>query len=272
MKSFSLRRRNAFTLIELLVVIAIIAILAAILFPVFAQAKAAAKGTTSLSNIRQINLGLAMYLTDAEDRYPIGQYFPTSTTAIKWWDTVYPYIKSGKVGDPEVSNDSTAGTGGIWNAPSAVPQSGNYGINYYLSGDMYLPAGFSITASASEIESPAAKVQLIEKGLNDGNASWPYYVPDEWYWANSTTDDSLAVKPGVGDCDYPTSSATPAWNNWGGCSMKPRYRYNRSTPAGFADGHAKTFVRSANTTSLSWSRFIFIPSRDPNTVNSWYPY
>ena len=62
--------KKAFTLIELLVVIAIIAILAAILFPVFAQAKLAAKKTTSISNQKQIGLGIIMYAGDADDLYP----------------------------------------------------------------------------------------------------------------------------------------------------------------------------------------------------------
>ena len=62
--------KRAFTLIELLVVIAIIAILAAILFPVFAQAKAAAKKTTCLSNMKQIGLASMMYLNDYDGAYP----------------------------------------------------------------------------------------------------------------------------------------------------------------------------------------------------------
>jgi prepilin-type N-terminal cleavage/methylation domain-containing protein len=62
--------KRAFTLIELLVVIAIIAILAAILFPVFAQAKAAAKKTAALSNSKQIGLGILMYTADYDDTYP----------------------------------------------------------------------------------------------------------------------------------------------------------------------------------------------------------
>jgi len=66
--------KRAFPLIELLVVIAIIAILAAILFPVFAQAKAAAKKTADLSNIKQIGTGIIMYAADNDDFYPRSIY------------------------------------------------------------------------------------------------------------------------------------------------------------------------------------------------------
>ena len=63
--------KKAFTLIELLVVIAIIAILAAILFPVFAQAKLAAKKTVALSNTKQMGTGMQIYLSDSDDTYPM---------------------------------------------------------------------------------------------------------------------------------------------------------------------------------------------------------
>src|SRR5205809_2659014 len=68
------RRRSAFTLIELLVVIAIIAILAAILFPVFSQAREAARTTACLSNQKQIGHGLMMYLQDYDEMLPAADW------------------------------------------------------------------------------------------------------------------------------------------------------------------------------------------------------
>jgi prepilin-type N-terminal cleavage/methylation domain-containing protein/prepilin-type processing-associated H-X9-DG protein len=101
------RKKKAFTLIELLVVIAIIAILAAILFPVFAQAKAAAKGAACLSNTKQIALGGLMYSEDVDDQilpsYTLVASSWESTAAGQtqplsfWSDLVQPYIKSGAV-------------------------------------------------------------------------------------------------------------------------------------------------------------------------------
>lgn len=100
MKSSIRRVKSAFTLIELLVVIAIIAILAAILFPVFAQAKEAAKATSCLSNLKQIGISAAIYMTDYDDQWvPSYLYFDDphvpGSASIHWWNqTIQPYAKS----------------------------------------------------------------------------------------------------------------------------------------------------------------------------------
>ncbi|MGV3616799.1 MAG: type II secretion system protein [Fimbriimonas sp.] len=100
--------RKAFTLIELLVVIAIIAILAAILFPVFAQAKSAAKNTASLSNLKQIGTAMKLYVGDNDDAYPTYGNDPAlgngcipnmewMTAAGGWAYKVHPYTKNGDI-------------------------------------------------------------------------------------------------------------------------------------------------------------------------------
>jgi len=120
--------RKAFTLIELLVVIAIIAILAAILFPVFAQAKLAAKGSANLSNLKQLGLAVLQYENDYDDAYPLAvqlgtlfdqqQFYPATVQfpstlidggVIPWQETVYPYIKNR----------------GIWQSPLATNAAGS---------------------------------------------------------------------------------------------------------------------------------------------------
>lgn len=97
-------RIRAFTLIELLVVIAIIAILAAILFPVFAQAKNAAKKTECLSNQRQLGIGLQMYISDHDDQlFFFAHAVDLSRTSAtpygatrenRWWNQILPYTKT----------------------------------------------------------------------------------------------------------------------------------------------------------------------------------
>ena len=83
-------KRTGFTLIELLVVIAIIAILAAILFPVFARARAKAQDTQCLNNVKQITLGFLMYASDYDDKFPNDFWH--------WADVqIYPYVKNSQL-------------------------------------------------------------------------------------------------------------------------------------------------------------------------------
>lgn len=99
------RVKSAFTLIELLVVIAIIAILAAILFPVFARARENARRSSCQSNLKQIGLGLLQYSQDYDETSPPTNFGPGSDnwyTAqdghnYKWMDAIYPYVKSEQI-------------------------------------------------------------------------------------------------------------------------------------------------------------------------------
>src|SRR5713226_5630376 len=95
-----MRRRTGFTLIELLVVIAIIAILAAILFPVFAQAREQARMSTCLSNFKQIGLGVMMYVQDWDDNYPVSRLYrlpggsDCGQKILTWKTETAPYVKN----------------------------------------------------------------------------------------------------------------------------------------------------------------------------------
>jgi prepilin-type N-terminal cleavage/methylation domain-containing protein/prepilin-type processing-associated H-X9-DG protein len=101
-------RRKAFTLIELLVVIAIIAILAAILFPVFARARENARRASCMSNLKQISLGFMQYTQDYDERYPMNFTLPTYTNF--YYATVSPYLKSTQIW----SCPSASGPGSIY--------------------------------------------------------------------------------------------------------------------------------------------------------------
>jgi len=113
-------RRPAFTLIELLVVIAIIAILAAILFPVFAQAREKARQTTCVSNLKQLGTAALMYAQDFDEQWPMvrygGQYGPTIANQLD------PYIKAGNLNArPDGGNAWPEGS--VWRCPSATTYS-----------------------------------------------------------------------------------------------------------------------------------------------------
>ena len=121
------KTRSAFTLIELLVVIAIIAILAAILFPVFARARENARRSSCQSNLKQIGLGIIQYTQDYDEKYPYGL---NSDFQQGWATQTQPYLKSIQVFRcPSDSNDSTpAYNSGFYGA--AMSYAANAFVNY----------------------------------------------------------------------------------------------------------------------------------------------
>ena len=154
-------RRNAFTLIELLVVIAIIAILAAILFPVFAQAKAAAKRTQDLSNVKQIALGMFMYAADSDDRGPLIRiHFADSgwfenSKALSWKDLVIPYIKNGgRTTEVGGAYQTGTGNGGLFQSPlSTVAWSREGGPGGAGDETSRFPRSYAVNKGAGRNES-----------------------------------------------------------------------------------------------------------------------
>jgi len=145
-------RKFGFTLIELLVVIAIIAILAAILFPVFASAKEAAKKTACASNARQLSLGVLLYANDQEDALPPTAYAKDEGVTT-WIELLQPYVKNDRV--RVCPSDDGAATV-------------SYGLSEAIFADRTDdPDEQSPITNASQIDRSAEIVMLAETGVDD---------------------------------------------------------------------------------------------------------
>jgi len=201
------RSRSAFTLIELLVVIAIIAILAAILFPVFAQAREKARATACLSNMKQIGLGLMQYIQDYDEVFPEAVFAadPTQPYWNKWsdsptWDNVVnPYIKNGQAGLNGVSFNFVGKGGPIFQCPSDSKTQDGGG-----SGNGGFRMSYSTTASNIYWASPL-KQGVWEKIDNTDPADGNRYTRTRSLAQIPAPAQSLAL------CEYPFHSSASNW-------------------------------------------------------------
>ena len=219
-------RRFGFTLIELLVVIAIIAILAAILFPVFARARAKAEQASCLSNVKQLTLAHLMYCSDYDGMFmPACQYpDPDFHREIGWdflvlWNpdytvnsyslgTIGPYTKNGQIA---VCPTFVANSEGR-------PTSG-YGLNAsYLGGyrDAY---SFKASAALGSVQRPAETVLLCDSATDYGT--------------------------GISQNNYLRSPQDPQRVMYG-MSPMVHFRHNSTANVGYCDGHAKAVGQKSN--------------------------
>lgn len=165
-----MNRKTAFTLIELLIVIAIIAVLAAILFPVFASAKGAAKKTTALSNIAQIGKASAMYLADHDDHLPFR--FPGQPAWLGYGVIIFtigPNQGFGQLYNPYIKDSQ------VWYSPAdRLTEKGytSFCFNEQLSFDWAMSS--IPRASEAVYLTDRTDIQTLEHGAPDTYAWWQF--------------------------------------------------------------------------------------------------
>jgi prepilin-type N-terminal cleavage/methylation domain-containing protein/prepilin-type processing-associated H-X9-DG protein len=227
------RFRSGFTLIELLVVIAIIAILAAILFPVFARAREKARQTSCLSNEKQLALAILMYAQDYDEK--VHCRFANAP----WWIVIQPYIKNTQ----------------ILQCPSSTNPYPAYGMNYRAPQFSVValdaePTLWYSSVSLAFFVAPAGDIMLGDNGFVTNTAA----PPEQW------------VERGDGNYEgYMRFSQAPHQAAYAGSYVgdpwRPVPRHNEGTNFAFFDGHAK-WLRTSNAVAgsrqqadCSWDNF-----------------
>jgi prepilin-type N-terminal cleavage/methylation domain-containing protein/prepilin-type processing-associated H-X9-DG protein len=221
-------QRRGFTLIELLVVIAIIAILAAILFPVFAQARDKARAATCLSNSKQIGHGIMMYLQDHDEGYPsvdVGAYLIL----------IQPYIKNLDVwkcpsgsGSYTVSWRSIDGRNINW---------GNVSIGIAANGDVMGGWNWTAPFSSAKVTEPASTVLFADTDVNGSSGQIAF--------TTVSSNNSLGTQ------------IVRGWNSRyaGATPVNPKSRQGAKHALGgnfgFCDGHAK-WLKSPPPECAAW--------------------
>lgn len=249
-----MKQRRAFTLIELLVVIAIIAILAAILFPVFAQAKLAAKKAASLSNTKQLGLGSIMYSADNDDMF-VAQGEPGPGNGWGWNMTwimhTLPYMKNyGILLDPTDSIKAKDGTGpkfsyvanGIF-AGDCQPSWAGWNMIGVIQSNRSWVNNYNSAVSQTQIPLVADTI-LFATRYNVHPTSWMYSGGIEGSfspWA-SVLMMSDGVDNGVSLPGQKNGPWTAPVSNYDGVIVNV---YGGQSPFAFTDGHAKSMKPTA---------------------------
>jgi prepilin-type N-terminal cleavage/methylation domain-containing protein/prepilin-type processing-associated H-X9-DG protein len=251
--------REGFTLIELLVVIAIIAILAAILFPVFARAREKARQTTCISNQKQILLAIMQYTQDFDETYPLGQaQWPThwdgtinsTDQAASIEEEIDPYIKAGVVWGPERNSS-------VWKCPSdsvrrddcdGAPGIGTgYDISYAFTN--YNPANPLTQFGLFSYSNGVPSQTLAGVGSpGDTVIMWDWWNPQAYSRYLAVTRTNMS-----GLLQFPIWPGYITIGNWCGDGYDWHFSigsHNGMTNFGWADGHVKSMpaTRLWNTT------------------------
>ncbi|BDI27958.1 hypothetical protein CCAX7_000090 [Capsulimonas corticalis] len=235
-------KRQGFTLIELLVVIAIIAILAAILFPVFAQAREKARAIACLSNVKQMGLAMMQYVQDNDEKFPTsGTYWTTTNPYTDWLDIIQPYTTSRLLAQ----------------CPDAPRRADAYGFSDPLSlqsiAKVTTPSNTVLVAEAVQPSWGGAYSQV---NMNIKFAAWthPDGTPETDFWGSPNPNDILVSDGNAGSggpCTQPFKDGidNDTSVNWG-CPCGPQnvaLRHQGGANIVWADGHAKWTRRQAFT-------------------------
>ena len=262
--------KKAFTLIELLVVIAIIAILAAILFPVFAQAKMAAKKTVALSNMKQLGTATFIYMGDVDDRFPKTYYgFPDgcawgngNQVYYNWRYAINPYTKSKDLlTDP--TNPFQGKTGTQLGMRKAYEDNANHNNDVYMSQNYAVNGniiGFANGPCGGQREGIDSNTNL------DDVAGTILMSPSRTRW-NDTGPFFMSPDPKYGGYNYWCLPTNPT-NDSGALNCPAAgngaiHAIGKQTAFAFADGHAKTMnplasLQTNNDTFDNWYQYALI--------------
>jgi prepilin-type N-terminal cleavage/methylation domain-containing protein/prepilin-type processing-associated H-X9-DG protein len=261
------RIRCGFTLIELLVVIAIIAILAAILFPVFAQAREKAREASCLSNLKQLALGMTMYAQDYDETLPQwqwGKHYASGSVdhnngVTIWWNAIYPYVKNVQVYrcpsqryQYDISQD---GHWGWFSKPKTEADLARYGINpVFLHAKIGYGANEPIMdsyPSLATMRQPSDTLTIADcaTSLTGWNGSSDYDPNNLTKAANSWRMERVAYSEGFDKISnfwnpgpQMMGPYNPAWDAYS--------RHPGGQNIAFADGHVKFRTIGATTVTL----------------------